>query len=44
MAVTGNTAYTSDFIDLMKTAAPLVFGFVLLLAFGAERRSRSARW
>ena len=33
VAVTGNTAYTRDFIDLMKTAAPLVFGFVLLLAF-----------
>jgi RND superfamily putative drug exporter len=33
-AVTGMTAYTRDFSDQMKTVAPLVFGFVLLFAFG----------
>ena len=32
-AVTGLTAKTRDFNDRMKSAAPLVFGFVLLLAF-----------
>ena len=34
VAVTGNTAYAKDFKDQMKTAIPLVFGFVLLFAFG----------
>ena len=34
VAVTGMTAYTRDFSDQMKTVAPLVFGFVLLFAFG----------
>ena len=34
VAVTGMTAYTRDFKDQMKTVAPLVFGFVLLFAFG----------
>ena len=34
VAVTGNTAYAKDFADQMKTVAPLVFGFVLLFAFG----------
>jgi uncharacterized membrane protein YdfJ with MMPL/SSD domain len=34
VAVTGNTAYAKDFADQMKTAGPLVFGFVLLFAFG----------
>jgi uncharacterized membrane protein YdfJ with MMPL/SSD domain len=34
VAVTGNTAYAKDFSDQMKTAIPLVFGFVLLFAFG----------
>ena len=33
VAVTGTTAQARDFSDQMKTAAPLVFGFVLLLAF-----------
>ncbi len=33
VAVTGNTAYAVDFADQMKTAIPLVFGFVLLFAF-----------
>jgi len=33
VAVTGNTAYAKDFADQMKTAIPLVFGFVLLFAF-----------
>jgi uncharacterized membrane protein YdfJ with MMPL/SSD domain len=34
VAVTGMTAYTRDFEEQMKTVAPLVFGFVLLFAFG----------
>jgi uncharacterized membrane protein YdfJ with MMPL/SSD domain len=34
VAVTGDTAYAKDFADKMKTAGPLVFGFVLLFAFG----------
>jgi uncharacterized membrane protein YdfJ with MMPL/SSD domain len=34
VAVTGLTAQSSDFTDKLKSAAPLVFGFVLLLAFG----------
>jgi len=34
VAVTGMTAYTRDFGEQMKTVAPLVFGFVLLFAFG----------
>ena len=34
VAVTGVTAQSKDFNDQMKTVAPLVFGFVLLLAFG----------
>jgi uncharacterized membrane protein YdfJ with MMPL/SSD domain len=34
VAVTGMTAYTHDFKQQMKTVAPLVFGFVLLFAFG----------
>jgi len=34
VAVTGNTAYAKDFADQMKTSGPLVFGFVLLFAFG----------
>jgi RND superfamily putative drug exporter len=33
VAVTGMTAQTRDFDAQMKTTAPLVFGFVLLLAF-----------
>ena len=33
VAVTGNTADAKDFADQMKTAVPLVFGFVLLFAF-----------
>jgi uncharacterized membrane protein YdfJ with MMPL/SSD domain len=33
-AVTGDTAWAKDFADQMKTSAPLVFGFVLLFAFG----------
>ena len=33
VAVTGITAESKDFNDRMKTVAPLVFGFVLLLAF-----------
>jgi RND superfamily putative drug exporter len=33
VGVTGITAGTKDFNDRLKTAAPLVFGFVLLLAF-----------
>jgi uncharacterized membrane protein YdfJ with MMPL/SSD domain len=33
-AVTGMTAYARDFQEQMKTVAPLVFGFVLLFAFG----------
>ena len=32
--MTGITASTKDFNDRLKSAAPLVFGFVLLLAFG----------
>ncbi len=32
-AVTGNTAESHDFTAMMKRSAPLVFGFVLLLAF-----------
>lgn len=32
VAVTGMTAQTRDFDDQMRTTAPLVFGFVLLLA------------
>jgi len=32
--VTGTTAQAKDFNDQMKTVAPLVFGFVLLFAFG----------
>ena len=34
VAVTGMTAGRADFNDQMKTVAPLVFGFVLLFAFG----------
>jgi uncharacterized membrane protein YdfJ with MMPL/SSD domain len=34
VAVTGTTAQAKDFSDQMKTVAPLVFGFVLLFAFG----------
>jgi RND superfamily putative drug exporter len=34
VAVTGMTAYARDFHEQMKTVAPLVFGFVLLFAFG----------
>jgi uncharacterized membrane protein YdfJ with MMPL/SSD domain len=33
VAVTGTTAQAKDFSAQMKTVAPLVFGFVLLLAF-----------
>jgi uncharacterized membrane protein YdfJ with MMPL/SSD domain len=33
VAVTGFTAQTKDFNDKLKSVAPLVFGFVLLLAF-----------
>ncbi len=33
VAVTGQTAATADFNSLMKSHAPLVFGFVLLFAF-----------
>jgi uncharacterized membrane protein YdfJ with MMPL/SSD domain len=33
VAVTGQTAATSDFNDTMKAHAPIVFGFVLLLVF-----------
>jgi uncharacterized membrane protein YdfJ with MMPL/SSD domain len=33
VGVTGTTAYSKDFNDQMKTAGPLVFGFVLLFAF-----------
>jgi uncharacterized membrane protein YdfJ with MMPL/SSD domain len=33
VAVTGTTAQAKDFDDQMSTAAPLVFGFVLLFAF-----------
>ena len=33
VGVTGITASTKDFNDRLKSAAPLVFGFVLLLAF-----------
>ena len=32
-AVTGFTAESRDFTDAMKSSAPLIFGFVLLLAF-----------
>ena len=32
--MTGITAGTKDFNDKLKSVAPLVFGFVLLLAFG----------
>ena len=34
VAVTGMTASTRDFTEQMRTVAPLVFGFVLLFAFG----------
>jgi uncharacterized membrane protein YdfJ with MMPL/SSD domain len=34
VGVTGTTAQSKDFNEQMKTAAPLVFGFVLLFAFG----------
>ena len=34
VAVTGMTAYARDFRAQMNTVAPLVFGFVLLFAFG----------
>jgi uncharacterized membrane protein YdfJ with MMPL/SSD domain len=34
VGVTGTTAQQKDFSDQMKTVAPLVFGFVLLFAFG----------
>jgi uncharacterized membrane protein YdfJ with MMPL/SSD domain len=34
VAVTGMTAWTRDFQEQMKRVAPLVFGFVLLFAFG----------
>ena len=34
VAVTGMTAQSKDFNDKLKSVAPLVFGFVLLLAFG----------
>jgi RND superfamily putative drug exporter len=34
VAVTGLTAQSKDFNDKMKTVTPLVFGFVLLFAFG----------
>jgi uncharacterized membrane protein YdfJ with MMPL/SSD domain len=34
VGVTGLTAESKDFNDQMKTAMPLVFGFVLLFAFG----------
>jgi RND superfamily putative drug exporter len=34
VAVTGTTAQAKDFSDQMKRVAPLVFGFVLLFAFG----------
>ncbi|MDQ3865343.1 MAG: MMPL family transporter [Actinomycetota bacterium] len=34
VAVTGYTAASTDFTDKLKSVAPLVFGFVLLLAFG----------
>jgi uncharacterized membrane protein YdfJ with MMPL/SSD domain len=34
VAVTGYTAGSKDFSDKLKSVAPLVFGFVLLLAFG----------
>jgi uncharacterized membrane protein YdfJ with MMPL/SSD domain len=34
VAVTGTTAQAKDFNDQMKTAAPLVFAFVLMFAFG----------
>jgi uncharacterized membrane protein YdfJ with MMPL/SSD domain len=33
VAVTGTTAQQKDFSDQMRTAGPLVFGFVLLFAF-----------
>jgi uncharacterized membrane protein YdfJ with MMPL/SSD domain len=34
VGVTGLTAQSKDFTDKLKSVAPLVFGFVLLLAFG----------
>jgi uncharacterized membrane protein YdfJ with MMPL/SSD domain len=34
VGVTGMTAQSKDFTDKLKSVAPLVFGFVLLLAFG----------
>jgi uncharacterized membrane protein YdfJ with MMPL/SSD domain len=34
VGVTGMTAQSKDFNDKLKSVAPLVFGFVLLLAFG----------
>jgi uncharacterized membrane protein YdfJ with MMPL/SSD domain len=34
VGVTGFTAQSKDFTDKLKSVAPLVFGFVLLLAFG----------
>jgi uncharacterized membrane protein YdfJ with MMPL/SSD domain len=33
-AVTGGTAASHDFTEMMKDSAPMVFGFVLLFAFG----------
>jgi uncharacterized membrane protein YdfJ with MMPL/SSD domain len=33
VAVGGMTAWTSDFLDVMKSHLPIVFGFVLALAF-----------
>jgi uncharacterized membrane protein YdfJ with MMPL/SSD domain len=33
VAVTGTTALSSDFLDVMKSNLPIVFGFVLSLAF-----------
>ena len=36
VAVTGNTAYGVDFADQMKTAIPLVFGFVLAVRVRAD--------
>ncbi|MGH3013464.1 MAG: MMPL family transporter [Gaiellaceae bacterium] len=34
VGVTGMTAQSKDFTDKLRSVAPLVFGFVLLLAFG----------
>jgi RND superfamily putative drug exporter len=33
VATTGNTAWSKDFLDTMKSHLPIVFGFVLALAF-----------